>query len=277
MSRRPHSLRTPSHRPRGGPLALASLVAVALVALGLAPTTSAWTPKSQQLIALDAARLAPPDLYRQLSRNRAAYLQGVLDPFRDGAADLHVQNPDGGGRLEAAILQSIDNAVLSIELLRPFNEIAYRVGVVSHYLADANNPLNCSEADTAEPRYFADFLHYMESADPRVQVVFYGFHPRLEGRRALEGLLDETFRRSRGLYPKVGREYRRIGFGNGIQGFDDRSTAFAVTALARSHAVSDIAEVLRYIWLEAGGIDTRPKVPLRGQNVVQIERKTRNR
>jgi hypothetical protein len=88
----------------------------------------------------------------------------------------------------------------------------------------------------------------------------------------LPRLVEETLARSRELYPLVGREYRRVGFAPGLEAFDDRSTAYAVASLAYSHAVSDIAEVLRYIWIAAGGIDSRDRVPRRGAQVVRLPR-----
>lgn len=229
-----------------------------------------WTPGSQEAIALDAARLAPPDLYRQLRRNRAAYLQGVGDPVRGEKPEYHVKNPNGSGRLDEVIGQSVENAVLAIQLHRPFNEVAYRLGLVSHYLADLNFPLNLADEDPEERRYFADFAHYLESVDPRLGVVFYGFRSRPSAEGWLSGLLGESLARGRELYPKVGLEYRRVSFARGSTAFDDRSTAFAVAALARSHAVSDIADMLRYIWLSAGGTDTRKQVPSRGGQVIQL-------
>lgn len=254
-------------------LALLGFLAIVLGLLLVAPLALGWTPESHQAIALDAARLAPPDLYRQLARNRAAYLQGVTDPFRDGSPELH-EAGGANGRLDAAVLQSVDNAIKSIELLRPFNEIAYRLGVVSHYLADANDPLALADDDRDETRYRRDFQRYLESAEPRYRVVFYGFRPGVGERRDVESLLATTLHRGRRFYPLVGREYRRIGFASGVRGFDDRSTAYAVASLSRSHAVSDIAEMLRYIWLSAGGIDTRTRIPQRGENVIQLRPRT---
>jgi hypothetical protein len=62
------------------------------------------------------------------------------------------------------------------------------------------------------------------------------------------------------MYPRVGDEYRRIGYRNGTAGFDDRSTAFGVAAVSFSHAVSDLARVLRYVWLAGGGADPRQQL-----------------
>ncbi|MEM7587272.1 MAG: hypothetical protein AAF560_28050 [Acidobacteriota bacterium] len=245
------------------------IAGIAVLLLGSLPAV-AWTPTSQRAIAEHAARLAPPDLYRQLARNRIPYLQGVNDGFGERDPAAHSKNDDGTGRLDESINVAIENAILAITSHQPFNEIAYRLGIVSHFVADANNPLNASQKDPAEGRYYADFLRYLEHAEPRVRIVFYGFRPNFNGRRDLPQLVSEALERSRGFYPAVGREYRRIRFASGIGGFDDLSSAFGVASLSYSHAVSDIAEVLRYIWLEAGGIDTRRRIPLRGREVIQL-------
>lgn len=217
-----------------------------------------------------AARLAPPDLYRQLVKNHRSYDVGLQDPFQRGHPDDRYLNRDGSGRLDEAVRIAVDNAIAAIRAPRPFNEISYRLGIVAHYVALLNDPLATAASDPAEARYRADFARYAESASPRIQLVFYGFRPRVTERQ-VERVIADAFSRSRSFYPMVGREYRRVGFRSGVQAFDDRSTAYAVAALGQSHAVSDIAEVLRYIWLEAGGIDSRDRVPLRGRSIVRLD------
>ncbi len=246
---------------------------LALAATTVCPAV-AWTPASQQTIASEAARLAPPDLYRQIVRNRVAYLQGVVDGFGERDPLAHTKHADGTGRLDEAISVAIDNTIRAITAHQPFNQICYRLGIVSHFLADANNPLNAADDDTQEERYFGDFLAYLESAEPRMELVFYGFRPGFDSNRDLSAMIAEGLERGRGFYPLVGREYRRVGFASGVDAFDDQSTAFGVATLAYSHAVSDIAEALRYIWLEAGGIDTRKRIPIRGQAVMRLQRGT---
>ena len=231
---------------------------------------SAWTPASQQTLASEAARLAPPDLYRQIARNRIAFLQGVIDGFGERDPLAHAKHLDGTGRLDQAITVAVDNAIRAITAHQPFTEIVYRLGIACHFLADANNPLNAADDDPEEGRYYADFLAYLESAEPRLELVFYGFRSDFDGSRDLPALITEGLERSRDLYPLVGREYRRVNFVVGAQAFDDQSTAFGLASLAHSHAIRDIAEALRYIWLEAGGIDTRPRIPIRGIQVVRL-------
>lgn len=262
----------------------APAVALCLLAtLAAGSPVHAWTPDTQQVIALEAARLAPPDLARQIETHRESYLRGVLAPFRDTRAERHSADPappaspggpgetPGAGELDRVLAEEAARAVEAIRAHRPFEEIVHQLGVVSHYLADANNPLAADRSDPREGRYFADWLRYLESAEPRLRVVFYGLLPELEGSDTLAPLVEATLARSRALYPLVGREYERIGFASGLGRFDDRSTAFGVAGVAFGRAVSDIAEALRYIWLRAGGGDPR-LLPPRGERLIYLPR-----
>ena len=129
-----------------------------------------------------------------------------------------------------------------------------------------------ASSDLEEGRYFADFLRYAERSEPRLPVVFYGVERRLDRGRDLSPMIAATLQRGRTLYPLVGREYRRIGFASGSASFDDRSTAFGVVALALSHAVTDVTQALRHIWLQAGGADDRAEIPERGTRIVVLRR-----
>lgn len=251
----------------------AAAVVLAALATLLSPTPArAWTPKSQLTIAREGARLAPNDLYRQILRHPKELEEGALAPFQDGDPARHVANADGSGRLVEVIDDEVERAIEAIRAHMPFERVVYQLGRVSHYVADANNPLNTSSADAGEARYFVDYLRYLESAEPRLPVVFYGVYPGLEEGGSLAPLLDATLERGRSLYPLVGLEYRRIGFESGIGRFDDRSTAFGVASLAFSHAVSDVGLVLRYIWVRAGGGDFRTELPVRGEKVLRLPR-----
>ena len=240
----------------------------------LAGPARGWTPATQVTIAREAARLSPPDLYRQIDKHRRAYEAGVNSPFADTDSSRHAKNPDGSGRLDRAALDAVDAAVQAIRGHQPFEEIVRRMGVVSHFVADANNPLSASADDPEEGRYFVDYLRYVESAEPRYPLVFYGLPSGIDG-RGVSSLLDAALRRGRQLYPMIGREYRRIGYGSGIGQFDDRSTAFGVGSVAFSHAITDVTLVLRYIWITAGGIDDRAHLPAGGTRLTVLPRTAR--
>lgn len=257
-------------------LYLPVVLGLTLVLAGVTPLR-AWTPGTQVTVAREAARLVPADLARQIDRHRRAFEEGATAPFQDGDPARHMKNPDGSGSLDRVIQEEVARAIAAIRTHRPFEEVVRQLGVVSHFVADANNPLATSAADGEEARYFVDYLRYAESAEPRFPLVFYGIRPGLEERKDVSPVLAEAFRRGRGLYPLVGREYRRIGFASGLGRFDDRSTAFGAASLSFSHAVTDVALVLRYIWITAGGVDERSNLPARGTRLTVIPRAGRGR
>lgn len=245
-------LHDPSRMIRGLSAALPLLASLA----GELPPAAAWTPESQVRLATAARELAPSDFRRQLERHRDEYRRGVLAPFRDDDSAFHEQNDDGTGQLRRALETEVRRTVAMIRGHEPFREIAFQAGVVAHYVNDANNPLNCSRSDPREPTYFADYLEYLESTEDRIQTLFYGLSDELEA-GDLAGFVERTLERCRSVYPLVGQEYRRIGRLPGTRYFDDRSTAFGLSGMAHSRAVTDTALVLRHIWIEAGGRDWR--------------------
>ena len=249
---------------------LAWLVASLMGVVFLASSAQAWTATTTVYLGEQAARLTPPDLYRQLVKNQASYRIGLEEPFRSGTMQDRYLDADGSGNLDEALRQAVDHAIAAIQAPRPFNEICYRLGIVAHHVARLNDPLATASSDPQEPRYGRDFASYAESTLPRLQLVFYGFRKKVYENQ-LERVMREALVRGRAMYPMVGREYHRVGYQSGRASFDDRSTAFGVSALGQSHAVSDIAEVLRYIWLRAGGGDQRAPLPIRGQAFVPLD------
>jgi hypothetical protein len=229
------------------------VLVVATVVLG-APS-DAWTPESQRTLALEAARLSPPDLRRQFDKHPQDLQRGTLAPFRGSPGQDHYWHKDGSGNLDHVLFAEVEATIEAIRAHRPFTEIIERFGRVAHYVADANNPLNSDGTDPEESRYFVDYLRYAQSAQTRFALVYYAEDPPVNTNREMRLMVYRALHRGRQLYPLVGAEYRRIEFGNGMRRFDDRSTAFGVAAVSYSHALSDVARVYRYIWMQAGGTD----------------------
>ncbi len=242
---------------RAAPPPIRQVLATALILAASAAAGFGWSPDTQRAIAGEAARLAPPDLAEQLFRHAHELAEGAVEPFSDSSPADHYKNPDGSGRLDLALEHEVAATISALRAFRSFAEVSERLGRVSHWVADLNNPLNTSAADPEEGRYFKDFLLYANSARPRFAVVLYENVPVTSSRGGVARLVSDALARGRELYPLIGREYRRIDFANGRLTFDDRSTAFGVAALAYSHAVTDAARLFRYIWLQAGGADPR--------------------
>lgn len=239
------------------------LLLVGLLGLAHATGAGAWSPQTQIAIADQAASVAPPDLGRQIDRHRQQFREGTVAPFRGTQATDHVANDDGTGDLEAVVNREVEVAIQMIQAHRPFADVVHQLGVVSHFVADASNPLNSSAANPEEGQYFADFLRYTESAQGRFKVSFYGIEDAVDTGDPVAHLIDQALAQGRRLYPLISAEYARIPTPDGRRYFDDRSTAYGVANLAFSHAVTDVAGVLRYVWLQAGGGDDREWLPQR--------------
>lgn len=230
-------------------MSLLALGLVAAAALAAGEAARAWTPSTTVAMAEWALPLMPPDLERQIVR--------LQREFRDGVAAGRPQEPLADSELRASIMRQSDRAVEAIVEHRPFSEIVFRMGVVAARVAAANRPIRSPAATGSTPAYRDDYFRYVEGASRRFAVLYYDHERRIGTPRELETLVGRAQARSRALDPLVAEEYERIGAINGVELFDDRSTAFGVGALAFSHGVSDIVGVLRYIWLRAGGTDDR--------------------
>lgn len=220
-----------------------AMAAIALQLL-LPIAAGAWSLESQRAIAEAARKVAPPDLDRQIEKHEASFRAGIEQAPALASHRLPV------GEL---IDSQSDRAVELIRTHSPFALIVEQLGHVAYWVAYGNNPYHAA-GRTAN---YEDFLAYVDSARPRFRPVFYGLIPDLEEGAAVSMLVDMAARRGHRYQPLIEGEYHRVQGPPGAAKFDDRSTAFGVTAVAYSHAVTDVGLALRRIWLEAGGTDRR--------------------
>jgi len=236
----------------------------------------AWSPETTVAIAEQALILAPPHLGRQLERHKSRYREGVLTPFKQsGGTKQGLALPPEV--LRQAIDREAQNAIKAIEGHVPFDEVILRMGVVASYMAATNYPLLSEMTAESRPAYLLDYPAFVESAFPRFSVVFYGAGRLIESKADLKSVIDAAFSRSRRIRPLISLEYDRIGVPNGLELFDDRSTAFGISSMAYSHAVSDVVAVLRYIWLAGGGIDSNDLLPLDEDQLILLNPGGENR
>ena len=131
--------------------------AVALLLVIHAPAL-AWSKQSHVDIAWEAARLAPPDRFRQILTHKNAYRDGVIAPFDDTERSRHEKNADGSGFLDRVIVEEAKRSIAVLEGFTPFRDIVYQLGILVHSIIEASNPLLSSSADAREEEYAADFL-----------------------------------------------------------------------------------------------------------------------
>ena len=160
------------------------------------------------------------------TKHRRAFEEGVVAPFSDADPGRHMKNPDGSGHLDRVTLaEAVEAAMQAIRGHRPFEEIVRRLGRGVPLRGRRQQP----PRHLGRGRRGGAVLRRLPAlrGDRRAPVP-----PGLlrrpararEAQRDVSPLLAESLRRGRELYPMVGREYRRIGFGSGIGRFDDRST-----------------------------------------------------
>ena len=169
---------------------VARALGLALALLAATPAT-AWSPLVQETIVRDSLRLAPPGLARQLHKHVGEMVAGAMEP--EAAVEA-----DAGASLEKALAREVALAVAAIRAHEPFAVIAKRLGRVSHFASALANPLVSSDDDREEPRYFRDFLIYVESARPRFAVVVYEWEPPVTQAAEVERLAPSRAARAGG-------------------------------------------------------------------------------
>ncbi len=255
-----------------GPNAAARTLLLAL-ALGLlpAPTSpaAAWSEATRQELAQRTRSLVPPDLARQLHRHEAEWLAAAR-----GAA---ARSDLGPREAAAALAGALRAAVEAVREHRPMAVVSARMGALAGLAAELNDPLSRAAHDPHLARLAPDFTRYVDSARSRFAPVFYGVDRGLGGRGGVEAVAERALARGVPLRSAIVREYERVGYRSGREAFDDRSTAFAVGAIAYSRALTDSVQLLRHAWIQAGGADIPGRLPASGGPIVRLAPARRTR
>jgi hypothetical protein len=234
-----------------------------ILAFALTLSAHAWTRPSDERIAAKAAQLAPSDLRVLIERFETDYKAGLAKAQADEGSESHRYFVlSRTGRLRERIERETAGVISMIRTGKPMRSVVERLGMLAHYVADANNPFHSANDDVRLEPLHDDFEQYFERRLTTFPTVFYGLEPQF----ALAPYLERTFERSASFYPLLAEEYFRFGEQRTSAEFDDRSTAFGVASVSYSRAVTDLVNLYYYIWREAGG-DVRSAPLLRGGNL----------
>ena len=208
-----------------------------------------WTKEADQKIARKGAELAPPDLRLLILKFESEFKSGLEAARSQEGGDQHRFYFDTrSGLLREQLEKEINESIAMVQRREPMPLFIERLGLISHLVADANNPLNLARDSSLEASRH-DFEHYFERRMTKFPTVFYGLDPNFRLERYLDGML----RRSAKFQPLLKEEYFRFGERRSSAEFDDRSTAFGVASISYSRAVTDLANIYYFIWKEAGG------------------------
>lgn len=177
-----------------------------------------------------------------ITRYHAQYYAGIDRALSEEGTDMH------RAHLRERIQNETANVIDLIRTKKPMQEVVLKLGMLAHFISDANNPFHVATGADLESSH-ADFEHYFERRMQRFPTVFYGLDPRF----ALQPYLDRTLHRTSKFAPLMSEEYFRGGARHSSSEFDDRSTAFGVASICWSHAITDMVNLEYYIWRQSGG------------------------
>ncbi len=234
----------------------------AILLILVSSSAFAWTRGGDERIARKAGQLAPPDLRILIERFEPEYKQGQARAQSDEGSESH-RNYAQSGRLRERIERETAAAIAMIKSGQPMSSVVEQLGVLSHFVADANNPFHTVNDDPNLEASHHDYEQYFERRLSKFPTVFYGLDRNFQ----LRPYLDRTISRTSRFYPLMREEYFRFGTRRSSREFDDRSTAFGIASICYSRAVTDIVNLYYYIWRQAGG-DVRSATLMRGSNLI---------
>lgn len=138
-----------------------ALFTALLLFLAAQQPLSAWSYHTHRKITADAVRLMPESFRQEFSGHKSHFLKGSTDPdtmIKDFAN--HAYHPDGS-HVDGLyrVISIYDKAVELISKKESPDKVAYLLGLLSHYVADLNQPLHTagSERDPSESEYHSKF------------------------------------------------------------------------------------------------------------------------
>lgn len=225
---------------------------VSLVAtLSLVAPAMALNESTYQQVALDSLRLAPPTLGHIADRHREQLIRGALSPIASEGGAEHLAAPRG--IVEKRVAEQADRIVVLINERAPFDKVVYELGILSHYVADLNNPLNTAAGDPRYEKIRKDFETYIARKTDKFTLTFTGHAPSPLDQRNVTGFATDVADRSAKLGPYLMNSYFPGGQMVSSRTFDDRHTAFGVASISYQNAVGDCARLYLYIWKQVNG------------------------
>ncbi|MFN7972776.1 MAG: hypothetical protein U0166_10580 [Acidobacteriota bacterium] len=225
----------------------ARLMTVAL----LATPAFAFTEATYKSVAENSLRLAPPTLAHIADRQRDRLVAGALMPLATEGGAEHLAAPKGV--LEQKVKDQTERVIQMIDAHASFEDIIFEVGVLSHYVADLDNPLNTGTGDPRYEKVRKDYESYIERSVPKFTLTF-GGHTSQELRdRDVLGFARSVSSRSSSFAPQVTQSYYPEGAMVSSRTFDDRHTAFGIASLSYQNAIGDCARLYVYIWRAVNG------------------------
>jgi len=230
-----------------------------LLALLAAITCIGWGGDTARHVAWTAVDFFPPDFARQVRKNEKRFDAGI----NRGLAAPPAWRAGPPGSLSQALDAQIRRCAADLRKPVPLEDLVEEFGVLAVLVLDANDPLAVAHDDSREAEYSSAYRSYVDSILERVRLVYYGQDHALINGGAFNNTIAAAMARSESLYPFVGEEFYRTGELRNWRTLDDRSVTFGVAGVSLSRALTDLANLVAYVWHRGGGqIPTPLPTPL---------------
>jgi hypothetical protein len=200
-------------------------------------------------VAWTAVDFFPPDFARQVRKYHKRFDAGIAR----GLAAPPAWRAGPPGSLPQALDAQIRRCAADLREPVPLEDLVEEVGVLAVMVLDANDPLAVVHDDHREAAYSKAYREYVDSILERVRLVYYGQDRDLVNGGAYRATVEAALARSGSLYPFVGEEFYRTGELRDWRTFDDRSVTFGVAGVSLSRALTDLANLVGFVWHRGGG------------------------
>ncbi len=199
---------------------------------------SAWSYHTHRKITSDAMRLMPESFRKEFLSHKSHFLKGSTDPdtmIKDFTN--HAYHPDGSHDAGLYRIQDLFNR--AVELIRnreSSDKTAYVLGLMSHYIADLNQPLHTAgkERDANESDYHSPFERDLNAHLKNLSLPQIDYRPVESPQQRVKSMTIEAVR----YYDQIGAAYRG---GKGLS---------QVTEMAERQIAASIQNVVDF-WLGA--------------------------
>jgi hypothetical protein len=208
-----------------------------------------WGGATARRVAWTAVDFFPPDFARQVRKHEKRFDAGIAR----GLAAPPAWRAGPPGSLPQALDAQIRRCAADLRKPVPLEDLVEEVGVVAVLVLDANDPLAVVHDDAREAEYSKAYRTYVDSILERVRLVYYGQDRTLISGGRYDATLAAALDRSNSLYPFVGDEFYRTGELRDWRSLDDRSVTFGVAGVSLSRALTDLANLVAFMWHSGGG------------------------
>ena len=230
-----------------------------LLALLAAIACIGWGGQTVRHVAWTAVDFFPPDFARQVRKHEKRFDAGI----KRGLAAPPAWRAGQPGSLSQALDAQIRRCAADLRKPVALDDLVEEIGVLAVLVLDANDPLAVAHDDSREAEYSAAYRSYVDSILERVRLVYYGQDHGLIKGGAFNNTVAAAMARSESLYPFVGEEFYRTGELRDWRTLDDRSVTFGVAGVSLSRALTDLANLVAFVWQRGGGqIPTPLPTPL---------------